>query len=269
MQLELHHPLDGFYRGTRFDRSGVFASLRLGGTEFCGPWFERYDPFLHDAVQGPAEEFSLYPVGELWLKPGVGLLQPDGQPYDRFKLYETVNPGRWDVDGLHFRHRLEGYYDYTKEIVLTEGPGFEIRHAFQALIPFAGDVYNHNFFTLGKMEVGPSRQIDFPFTPEGTWRSVYDSVGFTAGGIRFSRQLRAGESVYSGDIHAAGQDGMPYDMTLREGALGVHIRGDVPVFKTVFWANHRVACLEPYIRLALDVGQTFRWTLTYTLLCDK
>ena len=267
MLLELHHPLDGYYEGTRFDRSGVFKSLVFNGTELCAPWFEQYSPTRHDAVLGPAEEFSLLPAGPYWLKPGVGLLAPDPEPYDRFKLYDVIDPGRWDVEerGMShvFHHALDGYYSYTKEVRIVSERSLEIAHELKVRIPWDGTVYNHNFFTMGKMETGPSRRIDFPFRPEGTWRASYDSVAFTDGGIRFSRLLREGESVYSGDIHQAGEAGMPYDITLREGPLSVHIQGDVPVIHTVFWANHRIACVEPYNRLVAEPGETLRWTLRY------
>ena len=266
MKLEIHLPWDGFYQGTRFDRSGIFRSLEYRGTELCGPWFARYDPFMHDAVQGPAEEFSLMELDKLWLKPGVGLLLPDGEPYDRFKLYKITDPGRWEVDGLRFNHYLDGCYDYVKEIAITDENRFEIRHTLHASVCMKGDVYNHNFFTMGKMAVTPSRLIDFPFCPEGDWRDRYDSVAFTPGGVRFSRPLLEGESVFSGNIHQAGGEGMPYEMRLSEGPVSVLIKGNAPVFKTVLWANHRVACLEPYNRIDLAPGETFSWKIEYTLL---
>lgn len=267
MRLELHHPLDGYYEGTRFDRGGVFKSLVFRELELCAPWFEQYSPTMHDAVLGPAEEFSLLDVGPYWLKPGVGLLAPDPDPYDRFKRYTVLDPGRWDVamgeTSSVFHHDLEGFYSYTKEICTVSESSFEIRHALKVQIPWQGTVYNHNFFTMGKMETGPSRMIDFPFRPEGTWRATYDSVAFTEDGIRFSRTLRKGESVYTGDIHEAGKPGMPYEFTLREGPLCIHIRGDVPVTHTVLWANHRIACVEPYNRLEAGPGETLRWAIHY------
>ena len=267
MRLELHHPSDGYYEGTRFDRSGVFKSLIFKGMELCGPWFKQYSPTKHDAVLGPAEEFSLIQAGPYWLKPGVGLLTPDLEPYDRFKLYPVIDPGRWDVEergtSVFFYHALEGYYFYTKEIRKVSESSFEIIHELKPQIPWDGTVYNHNFFTMGKMETGPSRMIDFPFRPEGTWRAAYDSVAFTDGGIRFSRTLREGESVYTGNIHQAGKTGMPYDFTLREGPLSLHIQGDVPVTHTVLWANHRIACVEPYNQLKAAPGETLRWTIHY------
>jgi hypothetical protein len=163
-----------------------------------------------------------------------------------------------------FRHVLEPYYVYSKEVKVLSENVFKIEHQLKALIPWEGTVYNHNFFTMGKLAVGPSRRIGLPFAPEGTWRTAYDSVGFTDGGIRFSRGLVKGESVYAGDIHAAGQEGMPYDLTLTEAPLSVRIQGDVPVTHTVLWANHRIACLEPYNAFSAIPGKPFSWTLRYT-----
>lgn len=264
VRIVLHHPEDGFYCGTRFDRSGIFDSILFHGTEMAGRWFERYDPLMHDAVCGPAEEFTLVSS----LKIGVGILKID-TPYDRFHLYEIVNPGKWEVDGkkdtVAFRHIIDGIYDYRKEVVVTGDSSFEIRHCLSSDIPLEGEVYNHNFFTMGRMVTGPSREMEFPFCPEGTWRAVYDSVGFTPSGIRFSRELAPGESIFTGDIHVAGTQGMPYSLKLKEKNLSVGISGDVPVTHTVMWANHRIACLEPYNAFRSAPAQPFRWTVRYVL----
>lgn len=271
LRLRLHRPEDGFYQGTRFDRSGVFDSLLYQGTELCGRWFEQYDPCMHDAVCGPAEEFSpvFLPDGRI-LKIGVGLLLPDVQPYDRFHLYPVADGGIWSMEetdsAMHFRHHLEGFYDYVKTVSLTGENAFEICHELDAFTPLEGEVYNHNFFTLGKMSVGPSRTLDFPFTPEGTWRAAYDSIAFGLSGLRFSRPLEKGESVFTGNIHEKGSAGMPYRLTLSEGPLQVRISGDVPVLRTVFWSNHRIACPEPYNAFRAIPGKPFRWTVRYEIL---
>ena len=271
MELRLHDPADGFYLGTRFDRGGVFDSLRLRGVEFCDRWFERYDPRMHDAVCGPAEEFSQLGFeqaapGETFLKIGVGLLRrPDTAPYDRFRLYEITDPGVWEVsregEGVRFRHRLEGWYDYSKTVEPCAPAAFLIRHELAAERPLDTTVYNHNFFTLGRLETGPGRLLDFPGAPGGSWRSVYDSVAFAGSGIRFSRILAPGESVYSGDVRW----GDSYAFTLREGGLAVHAEGDVPPLHAVFWANHRIACIEPYNGVSARPGSPFRWSIKYTL----
>ena len=84
-------------------------------------------------------------------------------------------------------------------------------------------------------------------------------------GIRFSRALQSGESVFSGDVHQRGGEGMPYALTLSEGPLRVEIRGDHPVTHLVFWANHRVACPEPYQAFRVLPGAHLCWNLSYNV----
>src|ERR1022692_1932131 len=56
-KLYLPDAADGYYRATRFDWSGVVASLEFQGHNFFGVWFPHYDPKLHDAITGPVEEY--------------------------------------------------------------------------------------------------------------------------------------------------------------------------------------------------------------------
>ena len=78
LKITLHTPDGdkGYYRGTRFDWTGVFSSIGYRGCNYTEPWFETYSPLMHDAVCGPAEEFS--PIGldePSFLKIGVGVLE--------------------------------------------------------------------------------------------------------------------------------------------------------------------------------------------------
>ena len=234
LSLVLHHPEDGFYQGTRFDRSGVFDSLVFDGQELAGRWFEKYDPLAHDAVCGPAEEFTVLPGPKpgLLLKIGVGFLKDDGAPYDRFKLYEIADAGKWSVEdlpnGVRFRHVLEREYGYLKEIVLTGESSFEIRHRLEAFKPIETEVYNHNFFTMGKELVGESRRVELPFAP-------------------------------------VGPGGMTYAVKISDGPLSVRISADVPVVRTLLWANQRVACPEPYNKVKAYPSKPFEWTLKYEI----
>ena len=45
----------GFYRGTRFDWSGVIYSLEYQGHDFYGPWFTKYDPAVRDFIYKDAD----------------------------------------------------------------------------------------------------------------------------------------------------------------------------------------------------------------------
>ena len=56
--LHLPDAEKGYYRGTRFDWSGVMPSLEYKGHQYFGLWNPApYDPKLHDAITGPVEEF--------------------------------------------------------------------------------------------------------------------------------------------------------------------------------------------------------------------
>ena len=62
----------GYYRGTRFDWSGVIQNLEYKGHRFYGPWYTKTDPHVRDfiydgnditagpcsAIMGPVEEFT-------------------------------------------------------------------------------------------------------------------------------------------------------------------------------------------------------------------
>jgi hypothetical protein len=57
-RVYLPDPVDGYYRATRFDWSGVVSSLEWNGHSYFGQWFARYDPKINDAIMGPVEEFQ-------------------------------------------------------------------------------------------------------------------------------------------------------------------------------------------------------------------
>src|ERR1700739_467707 len=71
-KLYLPDAQNGYYRGTRFDWSGVIASLEYSVHNYYGPWFNKTDPNVIDfifkgpdiiagpcsAITGPVEEFS-------------------------------------------------------------------------------------------------------------------------------------------------------------------------------------------------------------------
>src|SRR4051812_26955158 len=130
-KLYLPDAQTGFYRGTRFDWSGVISSLEYHGHNFYGPWFTQFDPSVRDfmykdadiiagsasAVTGPADEFQK-PLGfdtakaaDTFVKIGVGVLRkPDNTAYASFRKFDVVDPGKWKVqkgrDAIEFTQEL-------------------------------------------------------------------------------------------------------------------------------------------------------------------
>lgn len=100
VKIYLPDAKDGFYRGTRFDWSGVIYSLQAHGHEYYGPSFDKTDPEVHNftyrdsdivagpcsAASGPVNEFDALgwenaKPGEHFVKVGVGALRrPDERP---------------------------------------------------------------------------------------------------------------------------------------------------------------------------------------------
>jgi hypothetical protein len=137
--IQLPDAKAGYYRGARFDWSGQVSSLTWKGHEYFGQWNDAYDPTLHDAIQGPVEEFlssdnsapgyAEAAAGGTFVRIGIGTLRkPAGEKeLQRFGRYEIVDGGKWTTkpgkDRITFVHELKdgtGYaYTYTKTLRLS------------------------------------------------------------------------------------------------------------------------------------------------------
>ena len=195
-RIYLPDPKSGYYRGTRFDWSGVVHSLQYKGHDYYGPWFNKTNPTVHDfvyegpdiiagpcsAITGPVDEFA--PIGWEAAKPGgnfvkigIGALRrPDEGGYvDNYTVYEIANPGKWTIhrnpDSIEFLQELadpsSGYaYLYRKTVRLTAGkPEMVLEHSLKNTGTHAiqTSVYNHNFLVLDKQPPGPDFVITVPF----------------------------------------------------------------------------------------------------------
>ena len=179
---------NGYYRGSRFDWSGVVACLAYKGHTYFGVWFPHYDPYLHDAITGPVEEFrpgdgaplnyDQAKPGELFVKLGVGLLRKiDDAPFHFSVPYPLVDGGKWTVharrDRVSFRQDLKTplaiAYTYTKTMrLLKDEPVLILEHALKNTGTKAidTDVYDHDFFMLDGAPTGPGMVVRFPFEPK-------------------------------------------------------------------------------------------------------
>jgi hypothetical protein len=272
----------GYYRGTRFDWSGAIASLRWQGHEYFGPWFERHDPLVHDAITGPVEEFQAgessvgyadAAVGGTFLRIGVGhVRKPDEPAYRRFGTYDIVDPGTWTVErspaSITFTHELaaaNGYgYVYRKTLRL-DGDTLVLEHALRNTggKRIETSVYNHNFFTLDRQPTGPAVSVRFPFEPRPA-RQIGPLGLLTGRELTFARELGPRENVFT-EFDGYGPSSAHYDFVMTHARTGasVRIRGDRPLTRLVFWSAPRTVCPEPYVDASVDPGQTTSWRITY------
>ena len=271
----------GYYRSTRFDWSGVMPVLEYQGHSYFGQWFPQYDPTINDAIMGPVESF--WPLGYDQAQPGgffmqigVGILtRPDTAQYNKFRYYPIRYPGSWYVTrapgAIEFRHDLTalGYsYIYIKNITLTPGrPQMVITHTLKntGQNTIETDVYDHNFFVIDTLTMGPGRvlKLPFPITTEQP-RGMGELADVRGDSIVILQPFAPKQSVYA-IIHGFSDKVSDYDFRIEEHRTGaaVRIRCDRPLARLAFWASVKTLCPEPFIHIKIAPGELFTWTLTY------
>jgi hypothetical protein len=279
--LYLPDPEKGYYRGTRFDWSGVMPRLDYQGHTYCGQWFPQYAPTTHDAVMGPVESFT--PLGYEDAAPGgsfvqigVGsLVRSDGSAYNSFTCYPVRDPGTWQIKrsraAIEFSQQLKDAvypYVYTKRVELPKGkPELVLSHTLKntGATAIETDVFDHNFFLIDSQSTGPGLVLKFPFplTAEGA-RGLGDWAAIRGDSIVIVRQLTGTASAYA-ILHGYGDQAGDYDIRLENHTTGagLRIRADRPLSRLVFWGNSKILCPEPYMHIRVLPGETVTWTIRY------
>lgn len=282
MTVYLPDASSGYYRGTRFDWSGVIASLVWNGHEYFGRWFDRYDPKLHDAITGPVEEFltgdsalgfAEAKPGETFVRIGVGVVRrPDDSAYKRFDTYDIVDPGTWKVnkgkDRIEFVHDLRGpngyAYRYAK-VLRLDGDTLVLEHKLKntGSKPIETSVYNHNFFTLDGKTTSPDFRVQFPFEPRAA-RPLNGLAEVRARELTFLRTFEPKQTVFT-EIEGFGATAKDngFSMENRATGAGVRVTGDRPLLKLYFWSAPRTVCPEPYIDVSVAPGKESSWRIVY------
>ena len=302
-EVYLPDATNGFYRGTRFDWSGIISQLKYAGHNFYGPWFDRFDPQVHDYVvqgadivvgrasgsMGPTEEFSIplgydaAPAGGTFVKVGVGVLRkPDTARYDPYRAYEIVDGGKWKIKSaagsITFEQRIldksSGYgYVYRKTIRLVPGqPHMIIEHSLKNIGARAIEtsVYDHNFLVLDNQPTGPDFTIRLPFTitPEKPFAQEFGSV---AGNTITYKKVLGGKDRFSVDIGGYSDKPADNDITIEntKEKASVRVTGDQPLASLALFSIRSTIAMEPFVRISVAKDQEFTWRYVYTYSAGK
>jgi len=280
----LPDPQNGYYRATRFDWSGVVASLESGGHRYFGKWFDRYDPKIHDAIMGPVEEFltkgaglgyDAAAPGGSFVRIGVGAVRKPEEPaYRRYNTYEILDTGKWTVrngrDWIEFVQVLtdvNGYaYVYRKRMSLAEDrPERTNENSLQntGTQTIETSVYEHNFYMLDAQETGPGFVIRFPFNVRAR-RDLGGIAEVRGKEIVYLREMAKRESAAT-DLDGYGATAADYDIRVenRKTGAGVRQKGDQPMTRLYLWSIHTTVCPEAYIDLSIPPGQESKWRIAY------
>ncbi|HMJ61481.1 MAG TPA: hypothetical protein VK493_06935 [Bryobacteraceae bacterium] len=275
----------GYYRGTRFDWSGVIESLTYKGHTYFGKWFARYSPTQHDAIMGPVEEFRSEDgalgydeakPGGYFMKIGVGILRkPYDAKYSFARPYQIVTRGkrvvRPEADRVVFLHELsdgDGYaYTYQKTVRLARNkPELILEHSLKNTGKRVIDtsVYDHDFFMLDGEPTGPNIRVRFAFSPKAE-TGFKDKAEWRGNELVYKRELAPrGDSVASW-LTGFGATAKDNDFLVENTKTGAGVRqiGDRPLSQLNFWSIHTTVCPEAYIHMRIEPGRTFKWKIVY------
>jgi hypothetical protein len=284
----------GYYRGTRFDWSGVLYSLQFKGHNYYGPWFQKTNPAIHDfiyegadivagpcsAISGPVDEFA--PLGWDDAKPGgnfikigIGALRkPEDGKYDNYKLYEIADPGKWNIqkhpDSIDFIQELSaaGYdYVYRKTVRLVPGkPEMALEHSLRnrGTQAIRTNVYNHNFLVLDNQPPGAGLTISVPFQIESPRPPNNNLAEIRGDKIVYLNTLKD-RDVVATPIQGFGSS--PKDNVIRiensRLGAGMKIEGNRPLLKAALWSIRTVMAVEPFVEIVVEPGAEFTWQSVY------
>ena len=283
-KLYLPDPENGYYRATRFDWSGVIASLEYKGHNYFGQWFEKYDPKIHDAISGPVEEFRTNgsglgyeeaKAGETFIRIGVGVLRKPEEPrFGQFKTYEIVDPGKWTVrkgaDWVEFNQALTGpsgyAYSYRKTVRLAKDkPEMILEHSLKntGRRAIETNVYNHNFFVIDGRPSGPGFVIKFPFELTAT-RDLKSIAEVRGRELVYVKEIEKGQSIIT-NLKGFSDSAKDYDIRVENSVsgAGVRVTGNRPLSDIVFWSIRTTLSPEAYISMRIEPGKEFTWNITY------
>jgi hypothetical protein len=277
----------GYYRGTRFDWSGLIARIEYKKHVLFGEWKTPHKADDPEGALGTAEEFGITgppgykdaQPGETFIKIGVGELRKEKDAdYSFMTPYPIVSTGEWRYTtsnaAAEFTQTLKtdsGWgYRYVKRLALDgDKPAFTIAHELHntGTKSIETDVYCHNFVIVDGDPVGPNYRVRFGFParpPEkhqlGDLAEVTDKsllVRRDLGGKTFFVQL-AGLTDKAAD-HA-------FTVEHTKSRLALRVTGDTPLSKFNVWSIKTALCPEPFVAIKLGPGETKKWSSRYEVL---
>jgi hypothetical protein len=283
VRMYLPDATNGYYRGTRFDWSGLISSVEYHGHTFFCEFREQHDPLNHDDICGTAEEFGMTvpPLGYSeagrgapFVKIGVGVLERgDENSFQFWQRYKIRKPGNWAIttspNALEFKQELgvSGWsYTYTKTVRLApDAPVLIISRQLTntGTKPIETDHYGHNFLRIDNSPSGPDYTLEFPFTPH------FGDKAETSGAV----ELKGQSLIFLKAIHDPAVwtpfDGFskPEDNQItvanHRTKASMTITTDLPLARLVFYSSGGVLAPEPFVKLSIPPGETRQWATTY------
>jgi len=159
-------------------------------------------------------------------------------------------------------------YRYRKTVRLAGGkPEMALEHSLTntGTKKIESSVYNHNFLVLDGHAPSPDFRLVFPFELRSGGGPKPELAEIHGRELTYRKKLEGRESVAI-SLEGFGATAADYDIRIQNAALGagVRITADRPLEKLPLWSIRSVLSIEPFIHFAIDPGEEFTWTQTYT-----
>jgi len=290
VRMYLPDPESGYYRGTRFDWSGLVSRVDFNGHSFfCEFNEQQHDPLNHDDICGTAEEFGMTvpPLGyndaargEPFVKIGVGVLERgDDTSFQFWRPYKIQKPGPWTVktsqDTIQFRQELQGVhgwsYTYTKTLRLAaDAPVLTISRQLTntGTKSIETDHYGHNFLRIDNSPSGPDYSLEFPFAPRfGEKSETREAVELKGNSLVFLKEIQEQSVWILLEGYSKREDNRIAIINHRtKGSMT--ITTDQPLARLAFYSSRGVLAPEPFVKLAIPPGETREWATSYRFAAD-
>jgi hypothetical protein len=284
VRLYLPDSNKGYYRGTRFDWSGLISRVEFGNHTFFCEFKQEHDPLNHDDICGTAEEFGIESApsyaqagpGEPFIKIGIGVLErADKAEYQFWRRYKIQMPGEWRItrgaDRIAFEQKLTGLkgwaYDFTKIIQLAaDAPALKItrRLTNTGTETIDTDHYGHNFLRIDNVAEGTNYTLQFPFEPRfGTDSKTQGCLEIKGRSLVFTNNLAPDKAIWVRLEGFQKQEDHEIKVVNHLTGATMTITGDQPLSKLVLYSSGSVLCPEPFVKLKIPPGQTREWSTTY------
>jgi hypothetical protein len=279
--IQLPDASRGYYRGTRFDWSGLVSQVEYRGHTFFGELKRPHRPTVHDHAAGLCDEFGMgtplgytdVKKGGAFLKIGVGALIRGNEPRYGFHLnYPIAEPGSWDIQAskaqVTFTQKMAGPrgwgYRYVKTVALEKGrPVLSVKHVLvnSGTKRILTDQYNHNMFIFDRQPIGRAYRVAFAFAPELLKPSLKKAVVL-------GREFRFTEEVLTGHFwspligYALPRHNT---FTVSHEPLGVSVKVSTvrAPGKVCMYAEKTSVCPETFVSLDVAPGRSVTWTTVH------
>ncbi len=273
---------NGFYRGSRFDWSGMIGRVTYKNHTFYRHW----DFWPHNAENpehaiGPAEEFDIgnaqefdkTPVDSAFTKIGVGKLIKKSEHKNYFfnTPYTFALQPPWAIlacsTAIVFKQSIpvcKGHvsYNYSKKITLINN-SITIHHELKntSTDTLKSEQFSHNITIIDDDSIGPIYRVLLGFTPtitEELKKACGDLNALSGDTVLFLRKFGGNASglPFGSPVVKDPKNYATVINSRTKGAVTIGASGTLAKFD--LWSRTAI-CPEPFVPLVVPPGKTVQW----------